>query len=223
MFATQQIMIMICEYASWNWAITDSYCSRIIVHRPLQWRHNGRDSVSNHQPHGCLLSRPFRRRSKKISKLPVTGLCAVNSPVTCEFPAQRASNVENVSIWWRHHGQVFSDTGQSEIAHYKNCSKYITQTCKSHHLLKRPGNNSLQRCHRYVSYIYIYIYIIADFTTNACSIELLVRVYKYSKEVLVRVYNLHQYLSIINVKCVYRMARNLISKLFLQQILSLIP
>ena len=26
-----------------------------------------------------------------------------NSPVTGEFPAQRASNAENVSIWWRHH------------------------------------------------------------------------------------------------------------------------
>ena len=44
-----------------------------------------------------------RRRSKKTSKLRVTGLCAGNSPVTGEFPAQRASNAENVSIWWRHH------------------------------------------------------------------------------------------------------------------------
>ena len=44
-----------------------------------------------------------RRRSKKTSKLRVTGLCEGNSPVTGEFPAQRASNAENVSIWWRHH------------------------------------------------------------------------------------------------------------------------
>ena len=29
----------------------------------LQWRHNGRDSVSNHQPHDCLLSGLFGRRS----------------------------------------------------------------------------------------------------------------------------------------------------------------
>ena len=36
------------------------------------------------------------------SKLRVTGLCAGNSPVTGEFPAQKASNAENVSIWWRH-------------------------------------------------------------------------------------------------------------------------
>ena len=45
----------------------------------------------------------FRRRSKKASKIRVTGLCAGNSPVTGEFPAQMASNAENVSIWWRHH------------------------------------------------------------------------------------------------------------------------
>ena len=44
-----------------------------------------------------------RRRSKKTSKLRVTGLFVVNSPVTCEFTAQSASNAENVSIWWRHH------------------------------------------------------------------------------------------------------------------------
>ena len=69
----------------------------------LQWSHNERDGVSNHQPHDCLLSRLFRRRSKKTSKLRVTGLCAGNSPVTGEFPAQRTSNAENVSIWWRHH------------------------------------------------------------------------------------------------------------------------
>ena len=31
----------------------------------LHWRHNGHDSVSNHQPHGCLLNRLFRRRSRK--------------------------------------------------------------------------------------------------------------------------------------------------------------
>ena len=72
----------------------------------LRWRHNGRDSVSNHQPHHCLLSRLFRRRSKKTSKLCVTGLCVGNSPGTGEFPAQMVSNAENVSIWWRHHAST---------------------------------------------------------------------------------------------------------------------
>ena len=39
---------------------------------------------------------------EKTSKLRVTGLCAGNSPVTGEFPAQMASKAENVSMWWRH-------------------------------------------------------------------------------------------------------------------------
>ena len=55
----------------------------------------------------CLLNRLFRRRSKKTSKLCVTGLCAGNSPGTGEFPAQMASNGENVSIWWRHHEMFY--------------------------------------------------------------------------------------------------------------------
>ena len=41
----------------------------------LHWRHNDHYGVSNHQPHGCLLNRLLRRRSKKTSKLRVTGLC----------------------------------------------------------------------------------------------------------------------------------------------------
>ena len=51
----------------------------------------------------------FRRISKKISKLRVTGLCVGNSPVTGEFLAQMASNVENVSIWRRHYINLVTD------------------------------------------------------------------------------------------------------------------
>ena len=82
-----------CDYLSMLWSGMNS----------LQWRHNGRDSVPNHHPHDCLHNRLFRRRSKKTSKLRVTGLCAGNSPGTGDFPAQMASYAENVSIWWRHH------------------------------------------------------------------------------------------------------------------------
>ena len=60
----------------------------------LPWRHDERYSLSNHQHHDCLLNRLFRRRSKKTSKLRVTGLCEGNSPLTDEFPVQRASNAE---------------------------------------------------------------------------------------------------------------------------------
>ena len=61
----------------------------------LQWRHNGRDSISNHQPHDCFLNPLFRHRSKKTSKFWVTGLCAGNSPH--KWPVTR-----KVSIWWCH-------------------------------------------------------------------------------------------------------------------------
>ena len=79
-------------------------CCDIGYPSALRWRHNGHDCVLNHQPHHCLLNRLFGCRSKKTSKLRVTGLCVGNSPGTGEFPAQMACNAENVSIWWRHHG-----------------------------------------------------------------------------------------------------------------------
>ena len=53
---------------------------------PLQWRHNDHECVSNHQPRGCLLNRLFRPRSKKTSKLRVTGLCVGNSPGPVNSP-----------------------------------------------------------------------------------------------------------------------------------------
>ena len=55
----------------------------------LQWRHYGRDGVTNHRRLHCLINRLFKRVSKKTSKLCVTGLCEGNSPVTGEFPAHR--------------------------------------------------------------------------------------------------------------------------------------
>ena len=76
----------------------------------LQWRHNEHYRVSNHQPYNCLLNRLFRHRSKKTSKLRVTGFCAGNSPVTSEFHTQRASNAENVFIWWSHHVMAWCRT-----------------------------------------------------------------------------------------------------------------
>ena len=60
----------------------------------------------------------FRRRSKKTSKLRVTGLCAGNSPVTGEFPAQMASNAENASIWWRHHVTAVWEVSDAENRSY---------------------------------------------------------------------------------------------------------
>ena len=69
----------------------------------LQWHYDECDGISNHRPHDFLLNRLFWSRSENTPKLCVTGLGAGNSPVIGEFPTQRASNLENVSIWWCHH------------------------------------------------------------------------------------------------------------------------
>ena len=85
-----------------------SLCHHLLQTITSRWRHYGHDGVSNHQHHHCLLNRLFGFRSKKTSKLRVTGLCAGNSSGTGEFPAQMASNAENVSIWWRHHEDIMT-------------------------------------------------------------------------------------------------------------------
>ena len=53
-----------------------------------------------------------RRGSKKTSKLLVTSLCEeFIGHMTGEFPTQRASNAENVSIRWHHHvGSIVQHT-----------------------------------------------------------------------------------------------------------------
>ena len=73
----------------------------ITLANPLQWRHNDHDSVSNHQPRGCLLNRLFRRRSKKISKLRITGLCVKKSPGPVN--SLHKGPVTRKMFVWRHH------------------------------------------------------------------------------------------------------------------------
>ena len=97
---------------SWRLFIAKPSSNSVLTHHhSLLWRHNGRDGVSNHQPHDSLLDRSCRCRSKKTSKLRVTGLCAWNSPVTGEFPAQMVSNAEKglhlmTSSWVSHRVKV---------------------------------------------------------------------------------------------------------------------
>ena len=76
-----------------------------------QWRYNECHGTSNHRHVHCLPNRLFRRTSKKISKLP----CEGNPLVTGGFPSQRASNAENVWIWWRHHVTKFSSLAAQEV------------------------------------------------------------------------------------------------------------
>ena len=66
---------------------------------PLQRRHGERDGAWNHRRLDCWLNRLFRRRSKKTSKLRVTGLCGENSSVS----------------WWQKWSKLAS-------FHWRNCT-----------------------------------------------------------------------------------------------------
>ena len=92
---------------------------------PLQWRHNMHDGVSNHQPHDCLLNRLFRRRSKKTSQVPslafVRGIHRWPVKSLHKGPVTR----ENVSIWWRHHGNIYLRTFSLEIAQTYTTKLYL--------------------------------------------------------------------------------------------------
>ena len=75
--------------------------SKISRVRSLQWCHNERDGVSNHQPydvHSTVYSGVDQRKHQSSASLAfVWGIhrWPVNSP-------QKASNAKNISIWWRH-------------------------------------------------------------------------------------------------------------------------
>ena len=52
-----------------------------------------------------------QRKHQSSASRPLWG----NSPVTGEFPAQRASNTENVSIWWCHHVMAWKRTDNKPL------------------------------------------------------------------------------------------------------------
>ena len=65
---------------------------------PISWHHNEGHGTSNHQHLDCLLTRLFRRTSKRTSKLRVTGPPEENPPITSELPSKRTSNADKYSF-----------------------------------------------------------------------------------------------------------------------------
>ena len=116
-------------------------CQILLKLPSVQWRHNGRDGISNHQPHDCLHNRLFRRRSRKTSKLRVLGLCAGNSPVTGEFPAQMASDAKNVSISWRHQDPVTQWCKQVSVTYFVHPRMPDPQSCCSDLMIAHRNNS----------------------------------------------------------------------------------
>ena len=65
-----------------------------------------------------VYSTVYSGADQRKQKVCIIGLCVGNSPVYGEFPAQMASNVGNVSIWWCHH-----DLPRNKLRVEWNCHK----------------------------------------------------------------------------------------------------
>ena len=71
---------------------------------------------------------------KETSNIRVTGLCEGSPPVSGGFPSQRAStNAEDVSIWWRHHGNDWYEP-------------YNSTDTEVHYTLRRLISTVIRRC-----------------------------------------------------------------------------
>ena len=127
-----------CDWCSYPWLLHWHWDNLAIA------PHNSdvtMTATASHRRLDCLLNLLFKRRSKKLPKLRVTGLCEGNSPVTGEFPAQRASNAENVSIWWRHHERLLPCWRCSHIEAKTKWPIFLQTTFSKHFLsCSQPSN-----------------------------------------------------------------------------------
>ena len=126
----------------------NKHWNRISRHtwNPFQWHHYGCDGVLNHRPHDCLLNRLFRRRSKKTSKLHVTGPCEGNSPVAGEFPGQMASNAKMLPF-----DDVIMQFETALICKQVQQDRFLLNR-HIHRLISTMGFPILVRCHFYIEF-----------------------------------------------------------------------
>ena len=87
--------------------------------------------VSNHQPHGCLLNRLFRRRSKKTSKLRVTG--PVNSPHKGPVTREMFPFDDVIMLYHRVISIAYKSRGNWVLPHSLLCSLMICTNNRVHH------------------------------------------------------------------------------------------
>ena len=99
---------LVCHPIPNKWNSWSFYSVLVLrgLNMSLQWCHNEPDGISYHWLLSCFLSHLFQRRSKRTSKLCVTGLCEGNPPVTSGFPLTKDQWCENcfhlmTSSWCR--------------------------------------------------------------------------------------------------------------------------
>ena len=96
------------QYPGWSFGRTPErydISQTLSYTRPLQWGHNERDGVSNHMRPDCWLPINAGAFQRKHQLDFVRGIHRW-------LPTQKASNEENISIWWRRHA-MYPDASSS--------------------------------------------------------------------------------------------------------------
>ena len=119
-----------CKLAAQYLLTCEGQVYSVFVSFTLQWHHNERNDISNHWHFDCLLNHLLAQIKESIKAprhWPMWG------EFTGEFPAQRASTVENVSIWRRHH----------EVLHFDSYAVYTRYEIGPHTLSSTAGLHKL--------------------------------------------------------------------------------
>ena len=111
----------------------------IYVCNTLQWRHNERDGVSNHQPHDCLLKRAHRRKYQSSASLAfVRGIhrWLVNSPHKWPVSQKMFPFDDAITLPWRRSHSIWmsvrtqlSPIEYTMITASKQCKFYTLFCC----------------------------------------------------------------------------------------------
>ena len=116
---------------------------------PCQWRHNEGNGLSNHRRLDCLPNRLFRRRSKKASKLRVTGLCKGNPPVTVDSPHKGPVTLKMFLL-----DDVITAIGKSDLRQSFTAREILTNAClilrSALSMLTSTGNTMTELWSQYI-------------------------------------------------------------------------
>ena len=102
-----------------------------LMYISLRWRHNENDGVPNHQRldiYSTVCSNADQRKHQNSASL------AFVREIHRWPKGQRASNAENVSIWWRHHVVLCCITlpGMYASTHLQRSAATFARQCCSH-------------------------------------------------------------------------------------------
>ena len=100
------IYLIFTKYSSMHYndliiSTMSSPFTSLTIHHSIVY--SGADQRKHQSSASLAFVRGIHQRHQMETFSALLALCEGNSLVTSEFPSQRASNAENVSIWWYHH------------------------------------------------------------------------------------------------------------------------